>query len=81
MFQFLAPPCRRAALPAIGSSSTIALQPAVSPYSGLGSIWRNRWPWGQGFQTLWAIRFIALRIPGLSGPMPSMRWLPQRWSR
>ena len=27
------------------------------------------------------IRFMVLRIPGLSAPMLSMRWLPQRWSR
>jgi hypothetical protein len=37
---------------------------------------------GQGFPScVWEIRCMALRIPSLSGPMPSMLWLPQRWSR
>jgi NADPH:quinone reductase-like Zn-dependent oxidoreductase len=37
---------------------------------------------GQGFLTSEReIRFMVLRIPALSRPMPSMLWLPQRWSR
>src|SRR3954467_13158408 len=37
-------------------------------------------PWGQAFLSwAWETRFMVLRIPGLSGPMPSMLWLPHRW--
>ena len=37
---------------------------------------------GQGFLTcVQEMRFMVLRIPGSSRPMPSMLWLPQRWSR
>jgi hypothetical protein len=39
-------------------------------------------PWGPGFLAcVWEIRFMVLRILSLSGPMPSMLWLSQRWYR
>ena len=37
---------------------------------------------GPGVLTcVWEVRFMVLGIPDLSGPTPSMLWLPQRWSR